>query len=337
MSTIWRSKKSQTESAHFRIEVSGVAEKNARDYIVFLGSGNIDTYYTMDEWPVKGSKAVCVMDGVQVGGMISNAASTAAAYGLKCYCLDVLGTDEDEQAIRNDLTQFGIDDSQIVVIEDVHSTKCEVFIHKDERTILVVRNKQPKPKLTLGDTQRTFLRNARFLYSGFGMDWILGDPEECFCDLHAHGVGISFDIEPTSYRSDWRRFARYATIIFFNEFGFERFREDKSEEDFAQELFEMGIGTVVVTLGENGCAVMTPTEKFKIPIYDGVTVKDPTGAGDTFNSSFVSAYVMGWDLKRCACFATAAANMAVMTHGPRGGVRPMQEVLSFMQTHRQKY
>lgn len=314
-----------------------MAETQARDYIVFLGSGNIDTYYTMDEWPTRGTKAACILDGVQVGGMIANAASTAAAYGLKCYCLDVLGTDEDERAIMSDLADFGIDNSQIIVLEGVHSTKCEVFVHKDERTILVVRNKKPKPKLSLGVDQRAFLQGARFLYSGFGFDWVLEDPEEVFGELHACGVGISFDIEPTSYRNDWRKFARYATIIFFNEFGFERFREGKSEENFVRELFDMGIKTIVVTLGAKGCAVMTPTENFSVPIYDGVTVKDPTGAGDTFNSSFVSAHVMGWDIKRCARFATAAANMAVMTHGPRGGVRTMQEVLSFMETHRPKY
>ncbi len=313
-----------------------MGKMRAGDYIVFLGSGNIDAYYTMDKWPEKGAKEACVFEENRIGGMIANAASTAAAYGLKCYCLDVLGTDADERAILDDLANYGIDNSQIVVVDGVHSTRCEVFVHRDERTILVVRNKEGKPKISINDTQRVFLHGARFLYSGFEVERLIENSVEFLRDLKASGVRVAFDVEPTGYKASWRDHMRYANIVFFNEFGFERFREGRREEELLRELFDMGVETVVITLGSAGCRVISLEEDFLVPIFEGVEVVDTTGAGDTFNSSFVSARMMGMDLKSCARFATAAANMAVMTYGPRGGVHSLKAVLDFMETHSPK-
>lgn len=315
------------------MKVSIVDQAGSKDYIVFLGSACIDEYYAMEHWPKKGEKAMCRFDRNQFGGMIANAACTAAAYGLKCYCFDIKGNDGDTQAILDDLNHYGIDTSQMVLLDGVANTKCMVFVHPDERTILIARGDESEHAVDLNDAQREFFRNARFLYGGFDVERIIRGGESFLGELRENGVDISFDVEPTSYREDWRGVAKFASILFFNEFSFDLFSEGKSEEEFSRELFDMGVKIVVMTLGSDGCRVLTREKRLDVPIYEGVVAVDTTGAGDTFNSSFVSAYIMGWDLEKSALFATAAANMAVMTYGPRGGVRGQEEVLDFMRTH----
>ena len=51
-----------------------------RDRIVMIGSGCIDEYYELSYVPAMGEKTICHPLGAQVGGMIGNAASVAAAW-----------------------------------------------------------------------------------------------------------------------------------------------------------------------------------------------------------------------------------------------------------------
>ncbi|MCR5138077.1 MAG: carbohydrate kinase family protein [Oscillospiraceae bacterium] len=60
---------------------------------------------------------------------------------------------------------------------------------------------------------------------------------------------------------------------------------------------------------------------------------DTTGAGDTFNSSFVYALSQGAELKDASEFATAAADIAIMSEGPRTGVNSAERVFRFMDKH----
>ena len=55
-----------------------------------------------------------------------------------------------------------------------------------------------------------------------------------------------------------------------------------------------------------------------------------TGAGDTFSSSFMYAYMTTHDVAESARFANAAAAMSVGTPGARGGMTTEPEVRAFL-------
>ncbi len=67
-------------------------------------------------------------------------------------------------------------------------------------------------------------------------------------------------------------------------------------EAAARSLIAKGIGTVIVTMGERGALLVTPTETTPI---EPVRVKpvDTTGAGDAFIGSFARYYVETGDVK----------------------------------------
>ncbi len=51
-----------------------------------------------------------------------------------------------------------------------------------------------------------------------------------------------------------------------------------------------------------------------------VSVRDTTGAGDTFSGVFAAGLARGWELDRAARWATTAAALSVTKSGARGGM-----------------
>ena len=69
-------------------------------------------------------------------------------------------------------------------------------------------------------------------------------------------------------------------------------------------------------------------EPIHVPGYK-VKAVDTTGAGDTFNASFLYGVSRGWTLRECAEFANAAAARAIGFMGARGGVATEAAVEQF--------
>ena len=75
--------------------------------------------------------------------------------------------------------------------------------------------------------------------------------------------------------------------------------------------------------------VKTPDTTVHVPAMK-VRPVDTTGAGDTFNSSFLYQLINGADPEQAARFACAAAGRAVTIYGPKAGVVDKDTVLRFM-------
>ena len=60
-------------------------------------------------------------------------------------------------------------------------------------------------------------------------------------------------------------------------------------------------------------------------------VADTTGAGDTFNSSFVYCMSQSCDIHRAAAFANRAAAYSVTRVGPKSGVGPAERIWAMVE------
>ncbi len=98
--------------------------------------------------------------------------------------------------------------------------------------------------------------------------------------------------------------------------------------DLAQRLRELGVGNLVVTLGEKGALVMTDQGARQVPGVE-VDVVDTTGAGDAFNSGLAVALAEGKDLIQAVKFAACAGAIACTKLGviPSFGDRAVIEKL----------
>jgi len=76
---------------------------------------------------------------------------------------------------------------------------------------------------------------------------------------------------------------------------------------------------VALKKGDQGCSIYTREEKFDLGVYP-VTVKDTTGAGDSFDAAFLCGLIDGLPLVECAKMASAAAAINSAAFGPMEGL-----------------
>ena len=85
-------------------------------------------------------------------------------------------------------------------------------------------------------------------------------------------------------------------------------------ESIAGGLLEAGMGTVLVTGGSRGCVVADAAQRVRVSA-PSVDVVDGNGAGSCFSAAFIYGSLRGWELERCARFATAQASLKCGTPG----------------------
>ncbi len=75
------------------------------------------------------------------------------------------------------------------------------------------------------------------------------------------------------------------------------------------------VGTIITTLGENGCMVRRGAEETAVASAKAREVKDPTGAGDSFRSGFIKGLCMGKDVVEAAKMGSVSSVYAVEKYG----------------------
>jgi adenosine kinase len=72
---------------------------------------------------------------------------------------------------------------------------------------------------------------------------------------------------------------------------------------------------IIVTLGEQGSKISTPEGEISLPAVTANTVKDPTGAGDSYRGGLISGLVRGKDIELSARMGSVCASFAVECYG----------------------
>ncbi|HJX02795.1 MAG TPA: PfkB family carbohydrate kinase [Candidatus Bathyarchaeia archaeon] len=83
-----------------------------------------------------------------------------------------------------------------------------------------------------------------------------------------------------------------------------------------ESIHNHGVKIVLVTLGSKGALLSVEGTRYDVPACVPAKLVDPTGAGDAFISGFLSEYVNGENILRCACVGAATASFVVEGIGP---------------------
>lgn len=93
--------------------------------------------------------------------------------------------------------------------------------------------------------------------------------------------------------------------------------QDAQPQDTIRRLHALGVKTVVVKLGAEGCLISeTPEdEPVKITTTPVETVVDSTSAGDSFNGGFLSCYLAGGSIEEACHQGNTLARLVIQHHG----------------------
>jgi len=152
---------------------------------------------------------------------------------------------------------------------------------------------------------------------------------------HAAGLTISFDpnvrrelLSPKALRERCAPLLDLVDYFLPSEGEGELMTGTRTARGAARAMLRRGAQAVVQKLSSQGCTVYTSEEAVHVPAFL-VKVADPTGAGDSFSAGLVAALLEGEDIVSAACYANAAAALAVSKVGAMEGGTP-QEIRQLM-------
>jgi len=95
-------------------------------------------------------------------------------------------------------------------------------------------------------------------------------------------------------------------------------------------LLDKGVGTALITLGEQGALLHSAEQSVHIPAVDAGKVVETTGAGDAFNGGFAAALAQKQNPVDAAHFACAVAGLSVTRAGTAPSMPMRYEVDALM-------
>jgi len=88
-----------------------------------------------------------------------------------------------------------------------------------------------------------------------------------------------------------------------------------SAEEAARALINLGVGTAIITLGENGCLLVDSDGVHHQSVISAGPVVETTGAGDAFNGGLAVALSEGVAMREAVRFGCATAGISVTRPG----------------------
>jgi sugar/nucleoside kinase (ribokinase family) len=141
------------------------------------------------------------------------------------------------------------------------------------------------------------------------------DLAQLYRAAQAHGVTTSFDPQGMliQYEGAWiepvRDILKFTDVLLVDAHEAARLTLSEDMITAALTLQQAGPRIVAVKNGALGTFVCAHDGSFLQPaqLVPETAIVDTVGAGDTFDAAFVTAYLSGWPLDRCAKFASLAA------------------------------
>jgi len=147
---------------------------------------------------------------------------------------------------------------------------------------------------------------------------------------HKNGIRVSFDPgnDPFSEIPAYlRAIIPKVFILFVNNYELSRiFKNLKLNK--VRDIQKMGPSIVVaINKEEKSSVIYTTKEKIMIPPV--ITVRrDPTGASDAYVAGFLTAYLRGYDFKRCGLLASTLSSFVMEKKGAQTNIPSWNELLT---------
>lgn len=305
-----------------------------KNRIIMIGSGCIDEYYELSHVPVMGEKTTCTPLKSRVGGMIGNAASVAAAYGMDTYLMDTVNHSTDSQRVQDDFRRRNIRLDLIRYDDTLPDVKCIIFLKDGERMIYVIPT--CKQQLIMDSDQEGIIKEAGYIYSTAAELRCFAEPVRTVDRMKRLGTKLVLDVEyveRAKAREEWELYSR-ADLLFINSEGAGQMAE-RFSKDYIKLLLEAG-SLVVRTMGGGGSRIYESNGSETEILACRVPPVDTTGAGDTFNTSFIYGLSRGWEARKAGDFASAAAARSIQYMGPRSGAVGEEQVREFIRAYKEE-
>ncbi len=288
--------------------------------IVGVGLNATDTVIRIPHFPAFNSKVEFRTSDVLPGGQVASAMVACSKWGLKARYVGKIGDDSFGLLQKRAMESAGVE-AHWAVAKNCQSPSSFILVDEGtgERTVLWKRD--PRLELFPAEVQKEWVEQAKLLHVD-GHDcsaataaarWAREARIPVTADIDNRYPGVEVLLENVDYAITSREFPARIT----------------GEENLFVSLPRMasrfGCRLVGATLGADGVLVWDGAEFHYASAFD-VKPVDTTGAGDIFHAAFAFSLLRGDALPQILQFSCAAAGLACLKLGARGGIATLEEV-----------
>jgi ribokinase len=298
--------------------------------ILVIGSSNTDLIATVQSFPAAGETIVGKSFFQAMGGKGANQALAAHKLGGDVKFITCLGRDPNGQNALKYYKEEGLDVSSSLIVDNTPSGTAIILVEDNGENCIVI---------TPGANK---LLTSDYIYEVEGdivaSDMVVLQMEipyttvKTACKLaRKYNKRVLLNVAPACQLDE--ELIKRVDILVVNESEAETISGVKIEiagkEAVMESLLAMGVNTVVLTLGKQGCLFKSSQQTLNIPAFIVETL-DSTAAGDTFCGALAAELSRGHDWAEALKFATAASAICVTRMGAQPSIPTWQEVKEFL-------
>ncbi len=285
---------------------------------LFVGDVSLDLSVLTSRLPEPDEKIHCEDITEQPGGVATNTAVAFARSGGHAILLCQLGDDAASNRVREALAdENGLE----IDAEQREGPLCRVVTLIDthgEKRLLLHPGVSMYPDA--GAVRRASFDDVHHVHTAVYAT-VAADVVDRARD---HGANWSIDLEPATFSDGVKSLAgllRGARIVFVNNRAAEIIGDDA-----ASCLLDMGVQTVVRTMGSRGAQAHGREGTARIPIPQKGPTVDTTGAGDCLAGWVLAGLWRGESMACALPQAVSAATHACMALGPQAGLPRLADI-----------
>ncbi len=252
-----------------------------------------------------------------LGGNAANFAFAAAKLGLKPELFSAIGKDFASAFLKQQAKSAGIKPH---FIESTLQNSYSILLVEKNGQRFAYSSKGALEKVTAKELEKNLLPKLNsgdlvFFGGYFHITALHPGFPQLLKKIRKKNCLIGFDLCFDEF-GKWKifHFLPFIDFLFLNDLELQHLAKKKSEKSAIAFLFGKGASNVILKKGPRGSAFFSKEFSCKAKAFPAKPV-DTTGAGDIFNASFLKAFFLGANAKRCLEFANFVAAKKVEKHG----------------------
>jgi sugar/nucleoside kinase (ribokinase family) len=297
---------------------------------VAIGHFCVDTIGIADGFPGENTSSHIDFTGKQGGGAAAQAIVAFQRLGGNAGYAGVLGTDDVGTWLLEDLEKEGVDHSFVTRAEG-YSSFSFVYSNRRNASRTLFNYHDTLPAIQFTPDLTAYISRARYLH----LDGTMYENSLRAAEIaRRHGVLVSLDgCSPQRDNRLNRELIKLTDILITNADYPCKVMEDENRERALRQLAKLGPGTLISTLGGNGCIALVNDEMVSYPAFP-IEPVDTTGAGDAFHGAFLRALDLNFDFEKAVRFSGAVSALVCKTLGGREGIPDIKRTMDFMRLNK---
>lgn len=285
--------------------------------IVGFGALNVDKLYSVENIVGVDEESFIKSTTNTPGGSAANTIIGLARLGKTTSIIGKIAEDEDGDLIEYNLSMNGVFTNNLIYSDDGNTGKCLGFVDENGNRCLYV-DPGVNDDIVIGEINTINIVRCKIMhYTSFVGDSF--DAQIELLDSLSKDTVLSFDPGMLYVKKGFdelKPILDRCNILLINESELKLLLNDDGSEikDLACELLDYGIDTVVVKKGSEGVFAVNNGEACEVESFE-CDVVDTTGAGDSFNSGFLYAFLNDFTLEESCRIGNWVASKSIEGFG----------------------